>query len=382
MEKKQRQKTILLMIISAAGGAALTYAGLTLGGYGAADNSGFSIMEECREIIAESGDPDFDDIAAVNGYLKAGGDDYTVYIGDDEQSEINQLINEINKSGTAVSSGFSVGISDSGAILLTDVQEDMAAYRSGLRAGDEITAINGGGVADDFLNTAKLIMGKQDTAAELTVLRDGSTLNITFTRDNEPQRGMTWEMLGNAGYIHIESFSTFTEGYFDTALEELSAAEGFVIDLRGSTGGQTDIAIACADKFVGDNYVTQTSFKGEETVLTTETDGEEITKPVVVLMNSETYSASEIVAALLKQGTGCTLVGERTFGKGIYQVEKHLEKHGNSGILHYTAGTYTVGDWECYNGIGIEPDEYIEMDHGLIRTDDDVQLSRALELIG
>ena len=105
MDKKQKQKTIFLMIVSAAGGAALTYAGLTFGGYSSGDNADFSILEECREMIAKDGDPDFDDIAAITGYLKAGGDNYTMYFGDDEKSLTDQLVDEINRSGTAAASG-------------------------------------------------------------------------------------------------------------------------------------------------------------------------------------------------------------------------------------------------------------------------------------
>jgi len=101
--------------------------------------------------------------------------------------------------------------------------------------------------------------------------------------------------------------------------------------------------------------------------------------PMVVITNEKTMSAAEILTALLKQyGEDVKLVGTKTYGKGIFQKEKELS---NGGILRYTAGYITVGDWECYQGKGIEPDYEVEMDSSSIGSDDDIQLKKALKLL-
>ena len=101
-------------------------------------------------------------------------------------------------------------------------------------------------------------------------------------------------------------------------------------------------------------------------------------KKVVLLVNNNTASSAEIFTAALKQHIEVTIVGENTRGKGVYQIVNLLD---NGDQFKYTAGTYTVGDWECYQGVGIAPDVEVPMDRELIGTDDDIQLKKALELL-
>lgn len=139
-------------------------------------------------------------------------------------------------------------------------------------------------------------------------------------------------------------------------------------------------AVQFADYFVGEASLQKNYYTGKTETLKTSDSSGDIDKPVVVLINEKTMSAAEIAAAFLKQyGKDVKLVGQKTFGKGIFQLEEELS---DGGKLHYTAGTYTVGDWECYQGKGIEPDVAVEMDPSYIGTDKDVQLKKALELLG
>ena len=106
-------------------------------------------------------------------------------------------------------------------------------------------------------------------------------------------------------------------------------------------------------------------------------DGKLTDAPVVLLTNEKTASAAEIFTALLKQYDDATIVGTNTFGKGIFQNVATFHRN----VIHYTDGYFKVGDWDCWQGVGIAPDIDVEMDSALIGTSEDVQLQKALELL-
>ncbi|MDE7099286.1 MAG: PDZ domain-containing protein [Ruminococcus sp.] len=340
------------------------------------------IIKECREIIAEKGNPDFDDksaeIGMINGYLNSGGDEYTYYFELFNADEVQEVTDYVNSAGTALASGFQIGISEDGNILLTEVTEGFTADKQGLKTGDIITHIDGMSISEQgYGNYANKILGKQDTEVNLTVNRDGNVFDMTFRRDNELFHEVEWEMLGDTAYITISHFSMFSAGNMSSAMEEVGDADKFIIDLRNNGGGQNEYMIQAVDYFVDAGENVMHSYDGTEDVYST-TDGA-VDAPIVVLVNEKTASAAEIFASMCKQfGRNVTLVGTNTFGKGIFQQEEFLS---NGGKLHYTAGYFTVGDWDCWHGIGIAPDITVEMDSSLIGTDDDIQLKKAVELL-
>ena len=367
----------------------LACAGVTFGlcyafmGSAGTNSDDFAIIDECREIIAENGNPDFDDESAVagaiNGYLQGGGDKYTFYYPHYNADPVEDNKSYINSSGTALASGFQVDISDDGNILLTEVTNGFAAYKSGLRTGDIITHIDGVSISEQgFENYANKILGKQDTEVQLTVNRDGEMFELTFKRDHEYIRDIEWKMLGDTAYIRILKFGTYSAGNMSTAMSKIGDAENFIIDLRNNGGGMGDYMIQAVDYFAGEGSVNYYNSKGEQTDAEY-TNEDCLDVPVVILINEKTASAAESFTALCKQfGKNVTLVGTNTFGKGIFQQEADLS---NGGKLHYTAGYFTVGDWECWQGVGIAPDIEVEMDNALIGTEDDVQLAKALEIL-
>lgn len=342
-----------------------------------------SIIKECREIIAEKGNPDFDDekavIGAINGYLQSGGDKYTYYYPFYNSDEVQENTDYINTAGTAVASGFQVDISADGNILLTDVTPNLTADKQGLKIGDIITHIDGVSISEKgYENYANKILGKQDTEVKLTINRNGEIFDMIFRRDNDLLREVNWEMRGDVAYITVSHFGMMSAGNMSSAMKEVGNADKFIIDLRDNGGGQNDYMMQAVDYFAGEGTVNFYNYNGEQIDMH-HTDSDAIDAEIIVLVNENTASAAEIFTSLCKQfGKNVTLVGTNTFGKGIFQGDENLS---NGGKLHYTAGYFTVGDWECWQGIGIAPDITVEMDSSLIGTDDDIQLKKAFELL-
>jgi len=340
----------------------------------------FALFSECRRIVEADGYKDFNENdaleTALNSYLEKGVDKYTRYVS---SVGIEQIIEGVNMSGVAVASGFQVGCSADGYILLTEVTEGKPAYEQGLRCGDVILEINGADVGKEgFSNAAPRLKGKDGTVISFLIQRGEQELCIDFIRSNVILKNVEWQMVGDVGYIAVESIDWFSDGYLSVAINELESANSFILDLRNNLGGVTDAGVNIADNFCGKNTVRQMCFNGVEMAVL-RTDEARVDKPVVVLINGKTASAAEIITALMKQsGYDVTLVGERTFGKGIFQRPANVS---DGGTLWYTAGTYTVGDWECYHGVGIPPDIEVVMDSEMIGTDRDIQMQKALDIL-
>ena len=184
-------------------------------------------------------------------------------------------------------------------------------------------------------------------------------------------------MIDDVTYIEISAFGEFSAGHMSSIIDDVEKAEKIIIDLRNNPGGQNEYMIQAVDYFVDAGEAYMHGYDGTEEVYSA-TDGA-IDVPIVLLVNEKTASAAEIFTSMCMQfGRNVTVVGTNTFGKGIFQQEADLS---DGGKLHYTAGYFTVGDWECWQDKGIAPDIEVEMDSALIGTDEDIQLQKALELL-
>lgn len=182
-------------------------------------------------------------------------------------------------------------------------------------------------------------------------------------------------------YAKINGFIGGTvQSYAQKIKPGIPDAKGLIIDLRDNGGGEISAAMDISNDFLSKGVV-HCIIDNEDDYDDKMTDfGREFTLPVVILVNGGTASASEIMTALFMQNYGeVTVVGTQTYGKGIFQDVQRLS---NGDYIRYTNGYYTVGDWECYNEIGITPDVVVEMDASLIGTPDDVQLQKAIDILG
>ena len=337
------------------------------------------IYNECREIISQKGDPEFDNMEALNGWLEAGGDRYTYYYNEKREDSALIMTNHVNSSGTAKASGFQIEYFDKGEIQLTVVEEGLAADRAGLKKGDVITAINGVSVLEEgYVNIVSKLMGKQDSTVTLDIERGGEKLTIDFTRDNEYIREVKWELKGDVMYVLIESMADFTDSYVANAIKELGG-EKLIIDLRENPGGDGDTAMALGNLFLTEGYVVKDNFGRGTQKVEISTDAPVFDGEVVLLINNNTASAAEVFTALMMQYYDkVTVVGTNSYGKGIYQQSEELS---DGGTLNYTAGYFYVGEWENFHGKGIAPDIEVAMEPEDIGTERDIQLKKALELL-
>ena len=311
----------------------------------------------------------------ASAYFALYGDKYTFVEKKVDNDSVEYALEKVNESSTAKKSGFRVQFNDNGQPYFSAVVEGMPAYKQGIKVGDIIKNI------DDFEVTeykhAVRLVGKDGETAKLIIQRDGKEIAMDFVRcsDENERTGVTSRIYGDSLYVSIDAFNYEVVEPFKQTVSE-NNFKSIIIDLRENGGGFTSAAVQIADMFIGKSKTVLQSQSDDDDIY--ETDEEILYDvPIVVLVNENTASAAEILTALLKQYGDTTLVGMNTFGKGIYQ---------NSGIFNgisvrYTEGKCFVGEWENYHGKGIKPDVEIDMDSDYIRTDKDIQLEKALELL-
>lgn len=381
--KKINSKTIIILI-SFLLVVAITYTGFYYKNYYFIKiGKKYQIIEECEKKIKDSKYPNFDEkkayVGAINGYLKSGVDKYTHYEPKFDINPVESMEDYVNSSGTAIASGFQIKCNNDGYIVISEITKGLTADIQGLKKDDIILSINGNDISESgFENIANKLMGKQDTTVNLIILRDNSQFNLTFKRDNVDVSEVSFKKIENIGYIQIKSFNQFMQGRIDTALNELSDCKNIIIDLRENLGGDVDATLSIAENLGINGTVTGHYYSGEtevkEAISTSDKDYK-----FILLVNQNTASSAEIFTALLKQfKNDVIIVGTNTYGKGIFQKEFKLS---DGGSIYYTAGYYTVGNWECYQDIGITPDIIIPMDNSLIDTENDIQLEKAIEIL-
>ncbi len=338
------------------------------------------IIAECMEILKEHGNStsDFTEVSLVNKYLNEHYDEYTYYTFSEE---VNPALFVVNNSPSMISTGYQVNINSDEELYVVSVFEDTPAEEQGLKVGDVIEKINGKKVTkrNNELMAEKL-PGKDGSTVKLEVKRKDETITLELKRKTELNTGVeSKEISDKTLLISIKSFTDNTANYIAEEISNHNDAKNIVFDLRGNNGGRTEGATASADLFLESGELMMSYYSGkEEKISMTKSNELDFIGSAAVLVDEETASAAEIFTALMKQYGDAAIVGETTFGKGVFQLE---QKISNGGIFHFTAGYYTVGDWECYDGVGIVPDAEVKMDKALIGTDEDTQLQKTLEIL-
>jgi carboxyl-terminal processing protease len=286
--------------------------------------------------------------------------------------------------------GLAVNEVDRGLRVAT-VYKRTPAQEAGIIPGDLITAVNGQSIAgEDAEAVTSRIRGPEGTEVTLTVERPGTPAirrkpprEVTLTRREVdiPVVEAKLRPIGTrrVGWVQLLSFGR--EGVHGELREEVErlyqeGAEGIVLDLRGNGGGLLTEAILVSSLFVPDGTIVSTSGRTQRD-RTFEATGDALPRhPMVVLINGDTASASEIVAAALEQAGYATVVGTRSFGKGTFQEVIPLD---NGGALDLTVGEYLTRDGTSINGTGIKPQVRAK---DVPSTKPDEALDRALQVLG
>lgn len=300
--------------------------------------------------------------AAISGVIGSVHDKYTVFLDPKAFAELNEGLDGTSFGGV----GLSYSIDDQTKnILVENVIIDGPSDRAGIRGDDEITAINGKAVKDiiagaplDVQQTRiqKELRGDPGTKVTLTILRDGNTLPpLTITREEIKQPSVFAKMLpGDIGYAQLSVFGQNTGSELSAALSRLQSegAKAYVLDLRYNGGGYLNSAIDVSSKFIPSGpIVTVQSRAGRST----EYDAENTAippRPLAVLVNNYTASASEITAGAIEDSGVGTLIGTKTYGKGVVQTIFPLR---DGSAVKITTARYFTPSGRDINSVGIQP---------------------------
>lgn len=401
MEKNNTQKVykiimlvLIVIIVTSLITAFLTYQYLTSSnGIGIGKtNSSLSGLEYTlsqfrseleRKYIGEINDEDLIE-GAIKGYVAGLGDPYTVYYTKEEMDDIMQETN-----GNYVGIGIYMTLdTEKNAILVLSPIENSPAEEAGLMPGDIITKVDGVSYTGDQLDEASnKIKGKEGTKVTLEILRGEETKTFEIERRTVLISHITTKVLeNNIGYIAISDFEggcadEFREKYLELEKQGITK---LIIDIRDNGGGIVDEALEIAEMITDKgSTLLITTDKNEKEDVTKSTSAPIINMPIVLLTNEYSASASEILAAALKENGKATLVGTTTYGKGIIQ-ELHQLSDGSG--LKITTNEYFTPNHNAIHEIGIEPDIEVELSDEAkaqleLPEEDDTQLQKAIEVL-
>ncbi|HEY9730667.1 MAG TPA: S41 family peptidase [Drouetiella sp.] len=294
---------------------------------------------------------------AIETMLASLGDRYTRFLDSDafadEKSQIDAKLFGI---------GIQIGIDKDHRVIVITPIDDTPASRAGLQPGDEIAEIDGKATKGFSVeDAAKSIRGKIDTPVNLVLMRKKERVKVTVVRAEIPIKAVqTAKMLDSqVGYIRLSSFiSQQANREMSEALGKMSSAKGIILDLRDNPGGLLTNAIDISNMFLeSGNIVSTVDRDGYKNA--SPSDGRPISRqPLVVLVNKNSASASEITSGALKDNGRATLVGQTTFGKGLVQGINKLED--GSGVNVTIARYLTPNDTDI-NKKGIGPDVKVDI---------------------
>jgi len=302
--------------------------------------------DRIRDIVAKTGDP------------------YAEYFTAAEYEEFEKkFLSDYVGIGAGV-------MEEDGKVMVGSVFEGSPADEAGLKSGDVIINVDGKepSTADEAV---KLVSGDAGTEVTVRILRDGNYMDITMTREKIEQQSVDYsEVEGHdkVGYIRLLLFRSDTARDFKLAVRDLrnEGCDRYIIDLRDNGGGLTDECIEIADYLLpACRIMTDVRKDGSEKVYSSDASSADL--ECAVLVNRNTASASEILTGALQDNDACTVIGEKTYGKGVTQV---THKFRDGSVIKLTDSEYFRPSGEKVQGVGITPD---------IEADGDMVMAEALK---
>lgn len=319
---------------------------------------------------------------AIKGYVEGLGDKYTEYISKDEMKKFTENIN-----GSFMGIGiYMIADESSGKIIVHHPISDSPAYKAGIKAGDVIVSVDGVEYGYDELNTiADHIKGEAGTKVKLVIERDGKNIDFEIERAKIETNPITSKMLEkDIGYLNLPSFDKDVSKKLKEKIDDLTAkgAKSLILDLRNNGGGMVDECEEITDLFLDkDKTIMTTKDKKGNVEKSVTKNKKTYDLPLVILVNENTASASEILTGALKDNNRIKVIGTKTYGKGVIQSVFNLSD--GSGLKITTAEYFTPNGIEI-NKKGITPDIEVKLPDTVksvyaVEEKDDTQLKKAIE---
>lgn len=317
---------------------------------------------------------------AINGIMQSLHDRWTVFLDPKEYKSLNEGLDGGNFTGIGVVIDIDQATK---SLLVVQTIENGPAQKAGLQPGDVVISVDGKSTKGlTTTQDSKIIRGKPGTVVRLVVQRpnEPALLTIDVKRDFIHTPSVLAKVLdGNVGYVQVLVFGLTTGQELTEALDRLdkSGVKGYVLDLRNNGGGYLNAAIDVASKFVADGPIVSIDSRAKPLQTFDAADNAVAPRPLAVLVNGFTASASEIASgAIQDSGTG-VLIGTRTFGKGVVQTIYPLP---DGSAIKITTARYLTPGGRDINSVGIQPDIIVPdvraADVGKLESD--TQLQRAV----
>jgi len=288
--------------------------------------------------------------AAIEGMLRASGDRWSSYYGVNEVGAFDQSL-----AGRYTGVGLWLRAGKGGGVEVASVIGASPAERAGVLAGDSIVTAQGVDVSSSSVPVVSaLLRGDADSRVQLTVVRSGDQINFMLPRFTVASNDVTADSLKNG--VLVIRINAFTRGVGNEVSEMLAKSDhqgGVVLDLRDNPGGLVEEAVAVVGAFVSGGVVVSYERRGQESVVLEAAQGSKEDGSLAVVVNAQSVSASEIVAAALQDRNRAVIVGIKTFGKGTVQ-EPQLLSDGST--IQLSVGRYRTPSGRYLEGRGVQPD--------------------------
>ena len=310
--------------------------------------------------------------AGLKAMVASLGDPYSVYYTPEEFAAFQQ-----NSSGEYYGVGMGIGIDEvTGLAVVSYFLEDSPAEEAGIQVGDLLVSIDGEDITKNTIQEIRVkCIGDDGTPITIGVKRGEEVLVFNMTRRSIELDMVEYKMLeGGIGYMRIKQFSGNSEALFNKGMDEFEeqGAKGIVFDLRNNPGGYLNTVVSMLDRLLPEGTIVYTEDKyGNRDTKTSDANNVQI--PIVMLVNENTASASEIFAGVIQDYDWGKAVGTRTYGKGVVQIVIPIESTG--GGLKITSSEYFTPKGRNIDGNGIYPDKYVELS---AEATEDTQLKEGL----
>ena len=346
------------------------------------------VLKQAAKLIKDYGINEYNSDLTVDYALKGMAaslnDPYAYYFTKDELTEYNNSVAGVVEGGIGVQI-----IQEENKFIITSVYSGLSAQSAGLKANDIIIKVDNESVDGATIEeVSQKVKGKTGTSVKITVLRNNKELSFNVQR-SDGQRQMTeYSMIENTGilYIKIISFRGNAVEYFKKAIEfgENNNYKSILLDVRDNGGGEINIFGEIADILLPKGETFYALDRHGNKIQSVTSDENCIDKPMCVLVNVNSASASEAFAGALRDLGDAKLVGVKTYGKGIMQTSYTLS---NGGVFKLTTGKYYLPKGECIHETGITPEYTVQLSeeltqkYWLLNNDNDLQLKKGIELL-